>query len=544
VRAQKSPVLLLIIFACLSAVGSSQSYGEGRIVQAERILGAIESGNPVEFDGYTITGAFDLDKLIGLPSANESQFYKEPHTNLSGNKKLIASSISITNCTINGWVNLNNTMFINAVDFRDTKFEGYAGFRGAVFKKGADLSGIQSFKYADFLGSEFRDHAYFNDSQFHDYADFEGAYFDYADFATANFTDIADFQYAHYKGDIDLSNAYFKDISSFEGADFNGYAFFMNSNFNSNAHFRGSNFNGTAYFWEAGFNGTADFGNADFNDEAYFEYVDFNGIADFVGASLNGTAVFKYAGFKGDAGFLYARFNQSADFRWAKFDKDAVFDWAYLKSADFNQTAISGDLSLKGSKIDSLNLTDAELSRQIILRSWKSIGHMEYDEVAYQQLLSSFRDRNLPDEVNECYYDYRDSRRATLPFLRRIADSSLMLFYGYGVKPERPVYSAFAFIALFGLLFWWRQGIMPVREGEPEEEANRFTLLEAMAFSCMTLLSGGKLVFDPPEYRIAPGKPWRDIQICKALYVWERLVGMMLLFMFAVAVTKTVILGS
>ena len=65
-----------------------------------------------------------------------------------------------------------------------------------------------------------------------------------------------------------------------------------------------------------------------------------------------------------------------------------------------------------------------------------------------------------------------------------------------------------------------------------------------MAFSVMTFLSGGKLVFDPPEYRIAPGKPWRDVQICKALFVWERLMGMMLLFMFAVAVTKTIILGS
>jgi len=119
-----------------------------------------------------------------------------------------------------------------------------------------------------------------------------------------------------------------------------------------------------------------------------------------------------------------------------------------------------------------------------------------------------------------------------------------MLFYGYGVKPERPVIWAFIFMALFALIFWWRQGIVPVREGEPESEANRFTLLEAAAFSSMTFLSGGKLVFDPPEYRITPGRPWRDVQICKALFVWERLMGMILIVMFAISVSKTIILGS
>jgi len=89
------------------------------------------------------------------------------------------------------------------------------------------------------------------------------------------------------------------------------------------------------------------------------------------------------------------------------------------------------------------------------------------------------------------------------------------------------------------------QGILPVRQGEPEAEAeaNRFTLLEAAAFSGMAFLSGGKLVFDPPEYIIAPGKSWRKVLFCKALFVGERLTGMMLLLMFGIAVTKTIILS-
>ena len=158
--------------------------------------------------------------------------------------------------------------------------------------------------------------------------------------------------------------------------------------------------------------------------------------------------------------------------------------------------------------------------------------------------MSNFRNLNLLEDANDCYYDYRDGRRATLKSLYRPVDYALMLFYGYGVKPERPVIWAFIFMALFALIFWWRQGIVPVREGEPESEANRFTLLEAAAFSSMTFLSGGKLVFDPPEYRITPGRPWRDVQICKALFVWERLMGMILIVMFAISVSKTIILGS
>ena len=129
---------------------------------------------------------------------------------------------------------------------------------------------------------------------------------------------------------------------------------------------------------------------------------------------------------------------------------------------------------------------------------------MEYDEMAYQLIISNFRNHNLPEAANDCYYDYRNDRRATLPLLYQPVDLALMLFYGYGVKPDRPVIWSLIFMAFFAALFWWRQGILPIREGEPAEEANRFSLLEAMAFSAMTFLSGGKLVFDPPEYRIAP----------------------------------------
>jgi len=274
------------------------------------------------------------------------------------------------------------------------------------------------------------------------------------------------------------------------------------------------------------------FFGAQFNESAFFNQAQFNQSVEFSSSE-----------FDKDSYFSWCKFNQSADFGGARFGMDAIFDQSYLKSADFSSTSISNDLSLKGTEIEYLSLNNAQIG-EIVLRPWKNIGHMEYDEMAYQSLLSSFKNRNLPDEANECYYDYRNARRATLNFLYQPADYALMLFYGYGVKPERPVIWAFVLITIFTSFFWWRQGILPVRDGEPEEEANRFTLPEAAAFSAMTFLSGGKLVFDPPEYRIAPGRNWRDVQICKALFVWERLMGMILIVMFAIAVSKTIILGS
>jgi hypothetical protein len=300
--------------------------------------------------------------------------------------------------------------------------------------------------------------------------------------------------------------------------------------------------------------GALDFSNAIMQERVSFNDSTMLAESNFLGSEFNQNACFIRARFDQNANFAGAQFNQSADFSKtqfreyadfseARFDKDAIFLWSTINSADFSQTTISGDLSLKGSKIYSLDLKDAEIG-EIELRSWKSIGHMEYDETAYLLILSNLRNQNLLEDANACYYDYRSERRATLDWPYNWADLILNRFYGYGVKPERPVIWAFVFMAIFAALFWWRQGIMPVRQGEPEEEAARFTLPEAAAFSAMTFLSGGKLVFDPPEYRIAPGKPWRDVQICKALFVWERLMGMILIVMFAIAVSKTIILGS
>lgn len=120
-------------------------------------------------------------------------------------------------------------------------------------------------------------------------------------------------------------------------------------------------------------------------------------------------------------------------------------------------------------------------------------------------MIGNFKNLNFLEDANQCYYDC---------------------------------------MALFAALFWWLQGILPVRDGEPEEEANRFSLLESRCLQRYYLSLGGKLVFDPPEDKIAPGRPWRNVQISKALFILEQLIGMVLIIMFAIAVGKTIFLGG
>jgi hypothetical protein len=98
-----SIVVLAIIIVGLS-VGA-----DDRVVLASRILEQIRAGDPVGYEGSTIEGDLDIDKLDGyLPSANEALYYHENHTNLTEKKKIVASMIRITNCTVMGGVNFNN----------------------------------------------------------------------------------------------------------------------------------------------------------------------------------------------------------------------------------------------------------------------------------------------------------------------------------------------------------------------------------------------------------------------------------------------------
>ena len=585
----KATVLLLFILAAIVCVSEARNEIDGQeVVQASEILAKIERGELVNYTQKTIEGDINLSDLK-LPKIRINRTMDEiEYHGLSETQTIVGSMLFFEDCLIKGDIDFSNVCFLEPVTFWNSSIIGDADFSGSQF----DLFGIILSKFnqsVDFSYSQFKEDAYFPYSEFNQSVDYKRSQFNKSvffkeskfdkqiDFSMSRFSQSIDFSFFYFNASVDFGGSHFAQSADFSytqfnqsvdfRADFNQSADFDNVQFNGDADFSGSQFNQSATFDDAQFNqdvdfsstqftGDVDFSSTQFNKRAKFYFSNFSGDVDFHGSIFNEYADFWESRFQKSANFMNSEFGQSADFggsvfrddvnfRESQFSEDAYFGFTkFKKNVDFEDAKISGELSFEGSRISRLNLKDTEINN-IRLRSWKSIGHMEYDEMAYQLLLSSFKNRNLPDDANECYYDYREGRRATtLNLLYRPVDYALMLFYGYGVKPERPVIWAFVLIGIFAAFFWWRQGIIPVREGEPESEANRFTLTEAIAFSGMTFLSGGKLVFDPPEYRIAPGKRWRDVQICKALFVWERLMGMILIVMFAIAVSKTIILGS
>lgn len=530
---------ILALAALVFLTASSATAADGRTVFADRILEQIAAGEPVEYDGYTIEGALDLDRLTNLPTVEEGLFYQVNHTNLSGQKKAIASRIRIANSTIKGWVNFNNTIFSTPVDFKNTSFEGHAGFRGAVFKKGTDLSGSQFSKYADFLGSEIPNHAYFNNSRFHDYADFEGAYFDYANF-NASFTDIADFKYAHFNGDAYFGGTGFNDIADFGTAGFNGYADFGFAGFNDTADFRGAGFSGTV-----GFLGTR------FNDTAYFSGVEFNGTTKFDGVKFNGDADFEGAEFNRGASFSSAEFN-STDFTKSQFDKEAHFEDAdfigktSFENAHFKEDALFENASFE----DELNLIRTRYSKLFI--RWHSIekGGLAYDDAAYMSLMKNFKELGYYEDYDGCYYAYRKAHRSedwpSVPdweeAIRKFIDYPLEWFYGYGTKPFHAFFWSLDIVLAFFLYWRWLGLGGPqdkTREGLKDgEEWLDGDLTDILGYSVTVFLSGTRFFIDPPALPRIEG---RSRSWMKKAFILERVLGALFSVLFFIAISGTIV---
>jgi hypothetical protein len=353
-------MVLLAVFAMGLSAGA-----DDRIVPASWILEQIRAGEPVIYDGFTITGDIDLDKLGDLTSANELQYYREPCANLSERKTIVTSLIKIVNSTIIGRVNFNNTRFDKPVDLENTKFYGHVGFRGAILKEKLDLSNAQFSQDADFLGSIFSKYAYFNETQFLDFTDFEGVYFDDYVKISSDFINVANFGNSHFNGTSDFTDANFNDYANFNGSGLTGYTYFKYARFNDYADFSSACFKGCVSFLYARFSGIANFNGASFNGNAYFNDAGFKGDTDFASASFNdhasfnrvvfkGNASFFDSRFKGDSSFSYARFNGIADFNGASFGGDAEFNGAGFKGdIDFAGAGFKGNVEFIGADCDS-----------------------------------------------------------------------------------------------------------------------------------------------------------------------------------------------
>jgi len=530
-------------------------------------LEQIASGEPVEYDGYAIEGALDLDKLTNLPSLQVDLFYEGPHDNLSEKKRLITSHVVVTNCSIKNGVNFNNTIFRAPVSFNNTSFQGHAGFRGAVFMEGVNLSSSQFFRYADFLGSAFDNHSYFNDSQFYDNAYFEGAaLFDYANFSSSRFLGDADFECIYFDGIAYFERAGFSLEADFRRAGFNGTAGFWNARFNGKANFYDSAFNNFAGFSGAAFNSRATFLDSTFKDYANFKGAKFEWVADFQDSTFNGGADFDNSAFKDQADFTGAEFNGIAtflnatfaitDFTAAQFEKESHFeDASFIGKTTFENARFKEDALFDNAGfMDELNLARARYSKLFI--RWHSIekGGLVYDDAAYMSLMKNFKDSGYYEDYDACYYAYRKAHRSQEDWpsvpdweeaIRKLIDYPLQWFYGYGTKPFHAFFWSLGIVMAF-FLYWRWLGLGGPRDKTKEglkdgEEWLDGDLTDILGYSVTVFLSGTKFFIDSPALPRIEG---RSRSWMKKAFILERVLGALFSVLFFIAISGTIVRAS
>jgi hypothetical protein len=219
----------LIFGLTLGLILITLSVADGVEISASQVRAIIESGQPAEFDNYTIVGDLNLSSL-----------------------KIV------------GPVHFNHTLFQNSVNFNSTIFKDTAYFRGSAFNGDA----------------------YFWDSAFNGPANFEGSTFNgTANFVGSAFNGTANFVGSAFNGDAYFVGTAFNGPAFFVGSAFDGPAFFVGSAFNGYAYFMGSRFNvsdfsGTKFnketrFGDAKFARTANFDDSRFTGDAVFENTDF-----------------------------------------------------------------------------------------------------------------------------------------------------------------------------------------------------------------------------------------------------------------------------
>jgi hypothetical protein len=86
------------------------------------------------------------------------------------------------------------------------------------------------------------------------------------------------------------------------------------------------------------------------------------------------------------------------------------------------------------------------------LKNWCRVNNLVHEETAYLLLAENFKKLGFFEDADECYYTYRKNYQIEDP-VRRLIDLAAWLFFGYGVKPARPLIWSALIIMLSGAFF-------------------------------------------------------------------------------------------
>ena len=383
------------------------------------------------------------------------------------------------------------------VDFSNVLFSNSTEFTGNVFEKEANFEETHFAKPAHFRASQFEDNAIFLSDKFIDGADFGESQFNgIAYFSGAQFCNYASFRDVKFKGDGQLSGIHFCNDAYFSDTQFDEDCYFGGTRFEKNAYFKVAQFH-FVNFEKSQFSGYVGFAEAKFYDNTYFRGVQFCGISDFSDAE-----------FYEDAHFEEAQFEASFDLSRSKFDRLYVF--------------------------------------------WNDIDEvLVYDGSTYLSLIRNFKNQELFNDADECYYKYRRISQANKNFgWSKVGDILAWLSCGYGVHPGYTLIWCMAFIILFGIIIWAGNGVQidvdhdhsrsfsslgynfnySKRIRKKQSEITSISLLDSIYFSALIFFH----TLHPSSWR--PSKRWS-----LWLILFEDIVGWLLLALFLVALANVII---
>lgn len=345
--------------------------------------------------------------------------------------------IKYDNHIIEGDLNLSGLDISRDVHFNNSIFQGSVDFTSDKFKKDAY-----------FIGAQFKKKARFDKTQF---------------------DKIAVFWFSKFIGEAAFSKCRFIDAVSFH-----------NSTFAQDVRFFGARFDNGAWFWESIFEGNSRFDNTIFKDQANFMGTQFKEYSSFDGSQFNDNATFNGALFEKSASFYDALFEGPVSFNGANFDEGANF-----RNVEFKGT---------------LDITKLKFVQLFI--NWDSMkgNRLICNGPVYLDLIKNFKNLEQFVDADNCYYQYRDQKRASIAdWSLKIIDYLAWFSCGYGVKPEYTLGCMMVFISIFGLTFWTKRGLRK-QNADPIIGPN-ISIKDAFYFSAMTFFSGNTDLLPVREYK-------------------------------------------
>lgn len=493
----------------------------------------------------------------------------------------INSCINIINCSpITGEVDFRGITFENPVFFLDNEFHGrILTDKDTHFKKSVSFAGSKFYNETVFNEANFWDDAIFKNCKFYNSSSFTQSKFKQdasfqdaefsraANFNSANFGGIADFKNSKFNNSIDFVGSIFMQNAIFDNIISDTRLVFQNAKFNESADFQSAEINNGRWN-KCYFNGEANFDGTTFKNIVYFRENYFNGPlksgkkykndVTFCSSKFNETPSFAGAEFKGSADFSSTQFKKNADFRKANFTGVKV---------DFKESKIEGDIDLSNAKVGG-NLSLERTRYNKIYARWEILSNkLIYDDAAYMILIKNFKDLGLLDDADACYYEYRNHRRMTnlttinqegilrtvdIGF-RKFVEFFLDNLYRYGVDPLRPLILSLLAIIIFAII--WRvigvgkplngEKIRIHKDGELRVKMKLFfeeilSLKEALKFSFLVFISAAKFIVETTAPKIPEAieerRPWS-----KYFYSFERIIAGLLIALFFLAVSRTIV---